>query len=191
MDGCFGSSAKPYGGKGYRFLLDGGSEGASWAIKKPNARDKWGIRITFGSFFMSMYGLGAAKAHCERVLDRLGIRFGPDDVSISRADFCVDVLANGLTLKPDHLVMHSSTGRRDHVAQDDIAVHGKSGWVSSVTAGSVANRQVIIYNKRSEVIARGKSHWWDIWNHTLRNGLANTNAAVTLHKGQPHRPPDT
>ncbi|MCK8482874.1 hypothetical protein MUY21_02385 [Aliiroseovarius sp. S2029] len=179
---------KPYGGKGYRFLLDGGPDGASWAIKKPNARDKWGIRITFGSFFLATYGLGAAKAHCERVLDCLGVRFGPDDVSISRADFCVDVLVNDLTLKPDNLVMHSSTGRRDHVAQDDIAVHGKSGWVSSVTAGSIANRQVIIYNKRSEVIARGKTHWWDIWNHTLRNGLGNTNAAVTLHKGQPIGP---
>ncbi|WP_417733899.1 hypothetical protein [Roseovarius sp.] len=173
---------KPYGGKGYRFLLDGGPDGASWAIKKPNARDKWGIRISFGSFFLATYGLGAAKAHSERVLERLGVRFGPADVSISRADFCVDVLANGLVLEPDQIVMHSAAGRHDHIAQDDMAVHGKSGWVSSVTAGSIANRQVTIYNKRSEVIARGKSHWWDIWNHTLRNGLANTNAPLTLHK---------
>lgn len=174
---------KPYGGHGYRFLLDGGPDGASWAFKKPNARDKWGIRLTFGSFFLATHGLGAAKAHCERVLERLDIRFGPDDVSISRADFCVDVLANGFVLHPDQMVMHSATGRRDHLTHEDMSVNGKSGWASSVTAGSITNRQVIIYNKRAEVIAHGKSHWWDIWNHTLRSGIGNTNAPYTLHKG--------
>lgn len=174
---------KPYGGKGYRFLLDGGPEGASWSIKKPNARDKWGIRLSFGSFFLSIHGLGAAKAHCERILDAFGVRFGPEDVSISRADFCVDVLANDLTLDPNNLIAHSAAKRRDNITYEDVAVHGKSGWVSSVTSGSISNRQVIIYNKRSEVIARGKSHWWDIWNHTLHKGVGNTNAPYTLHKG--------
>lgn len=174
---------KPYGGKGYRYLLDGGPEGASWSIKKPNARDKWGIRLSFGSFFLSMYGLGAAKVHCERVMDAFGVRYGPEDVSISRADFCVDVLANGLTLDPNNLIAHSAARRRDNITHEDVAVHGKSGWVSSVTSGSITNRQVIIYNKRSEVIAHGKSHWWDIWNHTLRCGVGNTNAPYTLHRG--------
>ncbi|WP_432450482.1 hypothetical protein [Aliiroseovarius marinus] len=174
---------KPYGGKGYRFLLDGGPEGANWSIKKPNSRDKWGIRLSFGSFFMSIYGLGAAKAHCERVLDAFGVRYGPEDVSISRADFCVDVLVNDLVLDPNNLIAHSAAGRRDNITYEDVAVHGKSGWVSSVTSGGITNRQVIIYNKRSEVIAHGKRHWWDIWNHTLRSGVGNTNAPYMLHRG--------
>ncbi len=175
---------KPYGGKGYRFLLDGGPEGANWSIKKPNARDKWGIRLSFGSFFMSIYGLGAAKAHCERVLDAFGVRYGPEDVSISRADFCVDVLVNDLALDPNNLIAHSAAGRRDNITYEDVAVHGKSGWVSSITSGSITNRQVIIYNKRSEVIAHGKHHWWDMWNHTLRNGVGNTNAPYTVRRGR-------
>ncbi len=174
---------KPYGGKGYRFLLDGGPDGASWAIKKPNARDGWGIRISFGSFFLAMHGLGAAKAHCEQVLGRFGVSFGREDVSISRADFCVDILANGFTLHPDQMVMHSAAKRSDHIEADTgLRVNGKSGQVTSVTVGSIKNRQVIIYNKRAEVIARGKAHWWMIWNDTLSKGPHGTPAPSILYK---------
>ena len=158
----------PHGGAGYRFILKGGQDGATWFFKKPNAKDKWGIRLSFGSYFMAMHGLGAAKAHVEHVTAKLGIRFGPEDISISRADFCVDVLAPDFVLNPDQFVMHSKTDRRDHITADDMAVHGKSGRVTSVTIGSPRNRQVIIYDKRGEVIAHNKSYWWPIWNHTLR-----------------------
>lgn len=157
----------PHGGSGYRFILKGGPDGATWFFKKPNAKDPWGIRLSFGSFFMAMHGLGAAKAHVDFVTAKLGIRFGPDDISISRADYCVDILAPDLELIPDNFVMHSKTDRRDHITQEDMAVHGKSGRVTSVTVGGTRNRQVIVYDKRAEVIARGKSHWWDIWNHTF------------------------
>ena len=165
---------KPHGGSGYRFILDGGPDGAIWFLKKPNAKDPWGIRLSFGSFFMAMHGLGAAKAHVDHVAERLGIRFGPDDISISRVDFCIDVLAPGFSLIPDQFVMHSAAGRRDHLTAEDMAVHGKSGRVTSVTIGSTRNRQVIVYDKRAEVIAHSKSHWWDIWNHTLASA-ANEN----------------
>lgn len=158
----------PHGGSGYRFIASGGPDGATWFFKKPNTKDPWGIRLSFGSFFMAMHGLGAAKAHVDHVLDRFGIYTGPDDVSISRADFCVDVLAPSFVLNPAQFVMHSAAGRRDYMTPDDIAVNGKSGRTTSVTIGSTRNRQVIIYDKRAEVIAHKKSYWWDIWNHTLR-----------------------
>jgi hypothetical protein len=168
---------KPHGSRGYRFLLDGGPDGARWAIKKPNTRDGWGFNVTFGSQFLALNGLGAAKAHCDFVLDRLGVRFTADDISISRADYCIDILANGFVLNPDQLVMHSAMKRSDYYdtkTDDTLRVHGKSGRVTSVTAGSVTNRQAIIYDKRAEVIARGKAHWWDIWNHTLYKGINGT-----------------
>ncbi len=170
----------PHGGAGYRFILKGGQDGATWFFKKPNAKDKWGIRLSFGSFFMAMHGLGAAKAHVDHVTAKLGIRFGLDDVSISRADFCVDVLAPDFVLNPDRFVMHSKTGRRDHITTDDMAVHGKSGRVTSVTIGRPRNRQVIVYDKRAEVIAHNKSYWWLIWNHTLRTYVERGNGPVAL-----------
>lgn len=64
--------------------------------------------------------------------------------------------------------MHSSTGRRDFVKDTDKAVHGRSGRTTSVTIGSVRNRQVIIYDKRAEIIHSGKVHWWHIWNAESR-----------------------
>ena len=148
----------PYGGNGYKFIANGGPDGATWFFKKPNAKDPWGIRLSFGSFFMANHGIGAAKAHVDHVLGRLGVRFGPDDISISRVDFCVDVLVPSFSLDPDRFVMHSAARRRDHFTSDDMAVSGKSGRVTSVTIGGTRNRQVIVYDKRAEVITHRKSY---------------------------------
>lgn len=175
---------KSHGGSGYRFIASGGNDGATWFIKKPNAKDPWGIRLNFGSYFMAVHGLGAAKAHVDHVLDRFGIRFTDTDISISRVDFCVDLLAPDFGLLPENFVMHSSTGRRDYITADDVAVSGKSGRTTSVTVGTVANRQVIIYDKRAEVIASQKPYWWDIWNHTLRRRRNESTPYVTLRRDQ-------
>lgn len=164
---------KSHGGHGYRFIASGGPHGATWFFKKPNPKDAWGIRVNFGSTFLALNGLGAAKAHLEMVTAALGIRYGADDISISRADFCVDILAPHFELNPEQFVMHSSAGRRDFVKETDKAVHGRSGRTTSVTVGSSRNRQVIVYDKRAEIIHSGKAHWWEIWNMELRrNGLS-------------------
>ncbi len=172
----------PYGGNGYKFIANGGPDGATWFFKKPNAKDPWGIRLSFGSFFMANHGIGAAKAHVDHVLGRLGVRFGPDDISISRVDFCVDVLVPSFSLDPDRFVMHSAARRRDHFTSDDMAVSGKSGRVTSVTIGGTRNRQVIVYDKRAEVITHRKSYWWDIWNHTLRTEEEATIPYIGVHR---------
>ncbi|WP_133117377.1 hypothetical protein [Paramylibacter kogurei] len=164
---------KPHGGNGYSYIASGGPDGATWFFKKPNAKDKWGIRLSFGSFFMALHGIHAAKAHCEHVMERLGIRYAPHQVSISRIDFCIDILAKNFTLIPENFVMHSSTGRRDHITADDVSVNGKSGRTTSVTVGQSRNRQVIIYDKTSEIAAKGKSHWWQIWHHNLYENPSN------------------
>ncbi|MBU2982139.1 hypothetical protein KO498_09980 [Lentibacter algarum] len=173
---------KPHGGNGYRFIASGGQQGATWFFKKPNAKDDWGIRLSFGSYFMAMHGLGRAKAHVDEALTRLGVYFGRDSISISRADFCVDILAPDFELIPEQFVMHSGAGRRDFVADADKSINGKSGRTTSVTVGGPRNRQVIIYDKRAEVIAHKKTYWWDIWNHTLRYIGDNAPCNHTLHR---------
>jgi hypothetical protein len=157
---------KGHGGMGYRFIASGGPMGANWAFKKPNSRDPWGIRVTVGSTFLATHGLRAAKAHIETTLDSLGIRTQASDFSISRVDYCVDVLTQNFELIPDNFVMHSSTNRRDYVTGFDQSVNGRSGKATSVTVGSTRARQVIIYDKRLEVIQKQKPHWWMIWNHS-------------------------
>jgi hypothetical protein len=61
----------PYGGGGYRFLLNGGPDGARWAFKKPNSKDPWGVRVTVGSQFLALHGLGAARSHIDYVMEHL------------------------------------------------------------------------------------------------------------------------
>ncbi|PIE18123.1 MAG: hypothetical protein CSA65_05915, partial [Proteobacteria bacterium] len=55
--------------------------------------------------------------------------------------------------------------RADHM--DEMRSNGKSGRYSSVTVGKNPGRQVTIYDKRAQVIAKRKPIWWDIWNANL------------------------
>ena len=83
------------------------------------------------------------------------------------------ILAPGFVLEPERFVMHSHATRIDHSEPDPMVRHGTSGRVTSVTVGKMPNRQVIVYDKRKEVIARRKVHWWEIWN------------ACLAHRGEP------
>ncbi|WP_170545816.1 hypothetical protein [Ruegeria arenilitoris] len=158
----------PHGGNGYRFILKGGPLDVTWFFKKPNARDPWGIRISVGSTLLATQGLGYARSYVDKTLTRLGIRFEAHQVSIGRADFCVDILAPEFELVPENFVIHSHTNRTDYLtAQDDMRSNGKSGQFTSVTVGKMPGRQVIIYDKRREVIDKKKPLWWDIWNANL------------------------
>jgi hypothetical protein len=164
---------KPHGGNGYRFILNGGPDGATWFFKKPNSKDAWGIRLSFGSYFMAMHGIHAAKVHCEFVLEAFGIRHEPSKFSISRVDFCVDILADNFMLSPESFVIHSKTNWRDFVQSDEMSSNGSSGRTTSVTIGKVRNRQVIIYDKTSEIIAKSNQHWWEIWSNRLHDNYVN------------------
>ncbi|WP_089992341.1 hypothetical protein [Cognatiyoonia koreensis] len=159
---------RPHGGGGYCFLISEGDNGATWSFKKPNTKDPWGIRLSFGSRYLALNGLGRAKAHAEHVTKQFGIVYQKDDISFARVDYCVDIPAPNFALIPEHFVMHSHTKRRDFITAEDISVHGKSGRVTSVTVGSTTNRQVIIYDKREEITAKGKVFWWEIWSANLR-----------------------
>ena len=164
---------RDYGGNGYRYILQGGPLEVTWFFKKPNPRDPWGIRISIGSSFLATQGLGAARAYIDNTLTRLGVKYEAHQVSIARADFCVDVLAPDFVLNPDQLVIHSHANRADYqTSAPDLTSNGKSGAYTSVTAGKMPGRQVIIYDKRREVIDKQKPIWWDIWNANLaRDGL--------------------
>lgn len=157
---------------GYAYRASTGRTGATWFFKKPNSKDPWGVRVSCGSFMLAEQGLGMARTEIYRIMDQLGIRLQPLGESIGRADFAVDVLAPALVLQPDHFVMHSNANRADHLDSDEMSIHGKSGRVSSVTVGKMPGRQVIVYDKRAEVIAHHKWAWFEIWNASLaRAGL--------------------
>lgn len=146
----------PNGIQGYRFQLRGGPLEVIWFFKKPNARDPWGIRVVVGSTLLATQGLGYARAYIDKTLERIGIRYGAHQISIGRADFCVDVLAPGFNLVPENFVIHSHTNRADYLTSEggeDRRSNGKSGRFTSVTVGKSPGRQVRVKTDRHD--ARG------------------------------------
>lgn len=154
---------------GYAFRCDTGPDGATWFFKEPNGNDPWGIRVSVKSLTLALYGLGGARAQIYEFLDGIGVHVSEGAESISRVDYCVDHLMPGFELCPENFVMHARTNRADHT---DIEMHrnGTSGRVSSVTIGKMPGRQIIVYDKRKEVIDKRKTFWWKIWNSARDHG---------------------
>jgi hypothetical protein len=149
---------------GYSFTGSTGPFGATWFFKRPNPRDPWGVRASCNSFNLALNGIGGARAELYETMECLGVALAPEAESISRIDYAMDFLAPQLVLAPEHFVMHSNASWADHSEHPEISVHGRSGRVTSVTVGKMPGRQVIVYDKRAEVIARHKPGWWEIWN---------------------------
>lgn len=151
---------------GYAFTASTGMFGATWFFKKPNSRDPWGVRVSCNSFNLAVNGLSRVRAELYRIMNNLGVALIPNGESIGRVDYALDFLAPTFVLVPDQFVMHSNANRTDHVEQTDVSINGRSGRITSVTVGKMPGRQVIIYDKRAEVIAKHKAGWWEIWNAT-------------------------
>ena len=160
----------PHGAPGYRFIMQSGPLPVTWFFKKPNARDPWGVRIVVGSLMLATQGLGYVRAYIANTMERLGVRYGPRQVSIGRTDFCVDIVAPEFELTPENFVIHSHTNRADHLTPEEhTRSNGKSGRFTSVTVGKMPGRQVAIYDKRLEVTDKRKPIWWDLWNANLKS----------------------
>lgn len=149
---------------GYAYRCDTGPFGITWFFKKPNGRDPWGIRASSKSLPLAMFGLGGVRAQMIGFLDALGIRIPDGGESIGRVDYAIDLLLPDFVIEPDNFVMHSHTNRSDHKEILTQRTNGVSGRITSVTVGKMPQRQVIIYDKRLEVIRKQKVYWWEIWN---------------------------
>lgn len=151
---------------GYAYKATTGQFGATWFFKRPNPSDPWGVRVSCNSFFLAAQGLGEARSRIYATMAALEIALAPNAESIGRIDYALDFMVLGFTLDPEHFVMHSNARRTDHIEPDSLAVAGRSGRVTSVTVGKMPGRQVIVYDKRAEVISKGKVGWWEIWDAT-------------------------
>jgi len=148
---------------GYAFQASTGAFGATWFFKKPNIYDPWGLRVSCSSFLLATKGLGGARAYIYEVMEALEIALQPEAESLGRVDYALDFLIPEFTLTPEHFVMHSNARRTDHHETNEFDVVGPSGRVTSVTVGKMPGRQVNVYDKRAEIIAKRKAAWWVIW----------------------------
>lgn len=149
---------------GYAYRASTGEFGATWFFKKPNERDPWGIRVSCASFNLAINGFSGARDLIYQSLACFGADVRDGDEAISRIDYAFDFLAPGFLLNPDHIIMHSSSGRTDHFEHDEQTARARANRVTSVTVGKMPGAQRIIYDKRAEVLRKGKAGWWEIWN---------------------------
>ncbi len=149
---------------GYAYRCDTGPDGATWFFKRPNRADGWGVRVSVKSLALALYGLGGVRARLYAFLDALGIEARTGCESIGRADYAIDLLAPDFMLDAESFVMHSHMNRADHFDGPPFVQHGRSGRLTSVTIGKMPGRQVIVYDKRAEVVSKQKAEWWEIWN---------------------------
>ncbi|MCC3305845.1 hypothetical protein [Sneathiella sp. HT1-7] len=150
---------------GYAYRVDTGPDGETWFFRKPNPRDPWGIRVSVKSLSLALYGLGGVRTRLFDFMEVIGAPYPDGAESIGRVDCCLDFLIPGFQLFPEHFVMHSRCSRIDN---HEMEVHGRSGRVTGVRIGKMPGRQIAIYDKRADVIAKRKAEWWEIWNANLK-----------------------
>ncbi|UWQ97140.1 hypothetical protein K3728_07965 [Rhodobacteraceae bacterium M385] len=148
---------------GYTYTFNTGTEGAVWAVKKPNASDPWGVHVSIRSRALALYGLEKVRHDLEATCEKLGFRVPPDGISIGRVDFAVDILDPTFSLDPNAFVVHSRTMLKTHTDLAVSATQSHSGRITSVTIGKMPGRQAIVYDKREEVLKEHKHEWPLIW----------------------------
>lgn len=159
--------AETGGNGGYAYRFNTGSDGAIWFVKKPKKGDPWGVRVSFHSKGLAFKGLEATRAELDQTCAAFGLQIPPDGVSIGRVDFAVDIFAPNFNLDPKDFVMHARSQRKTFSDLSEMQTHGPSGRFTSVTIGKQPGRQVIVYDKREDVLAKRKVEWPMIWNTNL------------------------
>ncbi|MBL4766478.1 MAG: hypothetical protein JKY94_01980 [Rhodobacteraceae bacterium] len=152
------------GAVGYSYQVNTGPDGEIWFFAQSTKRDAWNIRVSVRSMSLALYGYKAVK---ERIWDRLELFGGWIlDHSVARVDYAVDFAAPDFQIKPECVVAHWRMVQSEYVETEETGgfhVVRQGRQINSLTIGKMPGRQVIIYDKRREVIDRRKSYWWKIW----------------------------
>jgi hypothetical protein len=122
--------------------------------------------MDFRAFFLATEGLEGARNYFFQAMEALKVRFHPDQMRVSRVDFAVDFLAPWFVPDVDALLLPARTSKREFREQDSSQRFFANTEVTGITCGHVSNRQLVIYDKRAEVIGKRKYGWLTIWNHS-------------------------
>lgn len=155
---------------GYAFRCDTGPMGETWFFKRNQSASDWNIRVSAKSLPLAILGYKGVRDQIRTRLADMGAIFGEE--RLGRLDYAIDLLMPAeFSLQPDQFVAHSKTKVAEHnypvtptsINPDEFQVHWAGRQASSVTIGKMPGRQIIIYDKRREVIQKYKRHWFSIW----------------------------
>lgn len=151
---------------GSAFSAHTGEYGAEWYFLDPENRpaNNPGVTVDFRAFLLATGALKAAEAHFRACMAAFAIPYVETQLRVSRIDFAIDFLAPWFEPDREALVAPPGTRITEHTSITETETHATGARVTGLRAGAVANRQLVIYDKRAEVIAKGKLGWLLIWN---------------------------
>jgi hypothetical protein len=166
----FGPISISVSNKGARgFTAHTGDHGAVWMFQDPQDRipNNPGITVDFRAFGLATGGLVGAERHFRECMEAMEIKYVETQLRVSRADYAVDILAPWFEPDREALVLPPGSKITEYTGAHETATMASGARVTGIRAGAIANRQLAIYDKRTEVIQTGKMGWLPIWNDAL------------------------
>lgn len=150
------------------FSVHTGEFGAEFFLHDPEYKDCIGpgVKMDFRAFFLATSGLEGAKLYFQQAMAALQVSTHQEHMMVSRVDFAVDVLAPSFVPDVDAVILPARTTKREFREADTSQRFFANTEVTGITCGHVSNRQLVIYDKRAEVLAKRKLGWLEIWNDT-------------------------
>ena len=159
---------------GYAYRFDTGIDGAIWAVAESENREWWNVRVSVKSLMLALYGYKGTKEKILKFLmNELLVRhpqgYTEPVERVSRFDFCIDFIAEDhFVPDPKCFLTHNRSTKKyqgdiPNVSPLDFIIVDQGKEIQGITIGKMPNRQLTIYNKRREIMAKQKIYWWDIW----------------------------
>ena len=169
---------------GYTYVLNTGALGAFLSFKENLDRKGWNGFVKIRAQALAVYGWLKCIADALQILQDIG--FYTLSISMNRVDYCMDFLNMGIELDPNHFVAHARVTKQTHYQKPqpmDKQSISRSDRVESITLGKMPGRQVIVYDKRAEAIAKKNPFWFKLWDID-RNDITQTIHRVELRAGK-------
>ena len=151
---------------GYAFICNTGKTGEIWKLKRPSPSGDWGIFVSVSAVRVALHGLAKVRIHLIETLQKLGVAYREGSERINRVDFALDFLMPSFVLTEDNFLMgHRFARSKAGMVGEPYRQDGKSNRVTGVTIGKNPGRQIVIYDKRLQIMSvRDKMFWLEIWN---------------------------
>lgn len=153
---------------GYAYVTDTGPLGAIWKLKKNADPTQWNIFVSPRATTLLSHGFAGTLDYIFETLEAMGATVSGH--SVNRVDIALDFKTENFELHLDQFVAHAHTkvqpywGEETHKAeknQPSAILRGRQ--LESVTVGKQPGRQIIVYDKKREAIARQKHFWFKAW----------------------------
>lgn len=164
-----GTSAR----QGYAFQFHTGRDGIKYQAKRSGDSSQWNLRARVSALFLAAHGF--TEAHKAIYNDLYKLEAVIIEESVSSVDFCADVRmdapgvkkSKAFQIEPRNFVHHSKAKRKEFYSklsetEEDLSILG-GRYVETVTVGGRGNRQLCVYNKRTEQVAKRRGDWFAVW----------------------------